>query len=212
MEKLIREKGFINLDDYFKNKYEIEEINIEKLDSKNIIRQELGGISLSFWLDFFGYDVLFKDSEGMDKAYIELINEEFIKNIGLKSAHYDLAKFNNKLGVISYNFKKENYVYKDLYSILSEYYSNVILGNEKKYDLPKFKNVDDATDKLNNLDDIWSSFEFYYKDNPNKNKIIKNLMHDLVKLFIYDLFMNQSDRHASNFLICENKNDKSDIK
>lgn len=210
MENIKRINGFINLDDYFKNKYDLSKISIDVLDNNKLIKPAYGSSQLLFWFDYFYNNVLFK-SGNVDSAYIELINEEFIKNIGLDSAHYDLAIFNDYIGNISYDFKIKDYVYKDLYYILSMYYNYIILNNKQTYNLSSFCDIDEASSKLNNLNDIRFALEYYYRKNKNREDIVQNLMDNIIKLFIYDLFMNQSDRHCSNIMICENINDNKDV-
>lgn len=211
MENIERTNGFIDLDKYFKDKYKLKNVNIETLDENHIINPEnRSSAQLAFWFHD-KESIFFKECENIYEAYIELISEEFIKNIGLETAHYDLAIFNNSIGVISYNFEKDNYTYEDLYRIFWNYYHNVIKDNEHLYDLPKFDDVEEAFDVLNNLDDIWYALEHNYQDYPNKQEIVYKLMKDIIKLFIFDLFMNQKDRHCSNYMICTNLNDKYDV-
>lgn len=201
MNNIKRIYGFIDLNKYFEQKYNLN--TLDELDQNKLISAEFSTQKTAFWLDFYNNKVLFKDCKTNKSAYLELINEELIKLINLETAHYDLAKFDNYYGVITYDFKKENYKYIHLFSILLKYYKDIILNSNKLLN-KGYKEVD----KFNNLIDIKSALEYYFKDNKNKNVIVSKLMIDIVKLFSFDLLMNQTDRHSANYGIFINNDTK----
>jgi len=203
-----RNEGFLNLNKYINEKHNIDNYNLDYLGDLKIIRPEFGSSSTAFWFEYNNFNVLFKEVE-TQKAYLELILEEFIKNIGLNSAHYDLAQIDSLSGVISYDFKKEDYKYITMDKILNKYYEEVIMGNEEKYDFPEMKDSIDVVTHLNNLEDVWSALEHYFHDRNDKEVIIRNIIKDIIKLFVFDILTLQSDRDAQNYMIQYNDNDAS---
>ena len=77
--------GIINLDELLL--YDLNEIKEYKLYSFNYQEKKY----------------FFKAVSKMDKLYNELIGEALAKKVHLSCAHYDLAEFNNTIGVYSEN-------------------------------------------------------------------------------------------------------------
>lgn len=183
-----RINGYIDLKEYFLEEYSYEEIrNISKKVVSTAIR---------FWIEGFdNTNVFFKVCNGLE--FNELLVEEICKELNIECAHYDLAVIDGVQGVISYDYKKENAVYVNGCNILQDY-----LQYKKNTSLDDFS-INDDTITLNNLDTIWNALDYRYRDYNNKEKIVADLMNELVKRFIFDLLLDQCDRHAHNWEIEE---------
>lgn len=136
---------------------------------------------LIFYID--GKKYYFKPINDKNEMYNELIAEELSKDYGIKCAHYDIANYKGLKGVISEDFIKDN-KYVAMSSIVSKYYKEN--KNENSH---------------NNLMDIWSAFDYRYKDENISNK----LMEELVNVFIFDILIANSDRHLNNYGVLENE-------
>ena len=105
--QLIRENGYINLNEFFFNKYGI---NVNEItDLRNVITLEQLGNRSKFWFDLDDRRVMFKE-QYVDtlEAYAELILSLMIEKMQipyLSAAKYDLA-------VLTYKDKKINCVDK----------------------------------------------------------------------------------------------------
>lgn len=202
-----RISGWLNLDDYFKRQLGRDFQGKEDLSLNRLIEAESEGTSNKFWIIDKKTSLkiaLFKEINFYrDEAYAELISEEVAKLLGMKAAHYDLAIFNNKYGVISYNFLKgdEYLIYGG--DILVDFYERKLENDEELCELYGIDyNNDDlviVTSKLNNLEDIWSVIEDRFKDEPNKRMIVKSFMEGLVNKLIFDILMVNHDDHSENW-------------
>lgn len=126
----------------------------------------------------------FKAVSKMDKLYNELIGEALAKKMHLPCAHYDLAEFNNTIGVYSENIFKPNDKYLSMETILKAYFGKTCNLSIK-----------------NNLEDIWIAIDNYYQNTSIK----KTLMTEITDLFIFDILIGNPDRHIENYGICENE-------
>ena len=158
--------GIINLDELLL--YDLNEIKEYKLYSFNYQEQKY----------------FFKAVSKMDKLYNELIGEALAKKVHLPCAHYDLAEFNNTIGVYSENIFKPNDKYFSMENILKAYFGKTCNLSIK-----------------NNLEDIWIAIDNYYQNTSIK----KTLMTEITDLFIFDILIGNPDRHIENYGICENE-------
>lgn len=62
--------------------------------------------------------------------------------------------------------------------------------------------------KSNNFYDVWTVIEIYSNMN-GINVDVESFMSDLINMFIFDIITSQGDRHADNWSIIRNNNDKS---
>ena len=106
-------------------------------------------------------------------VYNELIAEEFAKDFEIPCAHYDLGSFHGFQGVISEDFinDKESL---DGFNLMEEAF---------KEDQSKLNNCI----RYNNL-------KFY------KSFLDEDSFKDLIKVFIFDVFLGNCDRHESNIV------------
>ncbi|MBQ6687313.1 MAG: HipA domain-containing protein [Bacilli bacterium] len=211
-----RNNGYKNLTNYFKKLLKRKEIDLDVLEEKNIIKPCIDGASAVFWFKYFGVNVLFKRYKNEFCSYSELISEELAKHLGLKNAQYDLAEFENNKGVISYDFRKQNYEYENIYSILLEYFKKVNPEDVSPYE---YVYIDDAKteriDLYNNLEDIWLALEYYLYndikiDNKDVPKHIEKLMIELTDRFCFQIISGNYDMHCANILL-EISDDRKDI-
>ena len=148
------------------------------IDVSNIKLHKLPNCRNVYNLDINNNKYFFKTIFNIDSIYNELIAEEIAKDYEIPSAHYDLAVLDGNIGVISENFLKDNETYTDMSSILKTIYN-------------------DPEDKTNhnNLTDIWNALSLIFKD----EKIISDLMEQIVNIFIFDILIANSDRHDENY-------------
>jgi len=213
--KTPRVNGYLDLDDYFFKRLGRNPIDEEDLYNNGLIEMELGGRSDGFWiLDEAGNRIaLFKEplNRQGDESYAELISEEVSKILGMPTAHYDLAKFNGNKGVVSYNFIKKYDGYDAGFDIIADFYeSNLEYDSEMSelYGIDYISDtIDDATTKLNNLEDIWRILEDKYGDYPNREYIVSTIMNGLVDKLIFDILMVNIDDHCGNWGVLDTLDD-----
>lgn len=136
---------------------------------------------------YFKYDALIENGIPMIYPYNELLAYYVAKDMNLPCVCYDLATIGGLKGVISKDFKESKAQYISGKEIL-------LFNYGKNY----FVN--------NNLLDSWVALEEYYRFNPNKQSIVKTIVYELIKLFIFDIFLGQTDRHYFNWGIVEYDN------
>lgn len=108
---------------------------------------------------------------------IELVANKLARLISINCSKDYLVNINGELYYLSYSFYN--------------------LGNFKRGDEFNVKN----SLKSNSLYNLWLSFEDEYPDECEK------LMYDLIKVFIFDIFLLNGDRHLGNFIVL-NENEK----
>lgn len=148
------------------------------------IKNEYKQTQFIYIFEHNGKKYFFKErSEGM--FYNELIAEELAKDYNIPHVHYDIAIYNNKTGVISEDFKKNN-----LYLSMHEFiYNNG--GKENGYI---------------NLMDVWNILdEVYDKD------IVFKIMNELINIYLFDILIANPDRHDENYGIFTDENSLSPI-
>lgn len=188
--------GFLNLNEIFKVD---ESLNFNKLLKKlkkipglKIVKKNQNDnntqLVFSFIYDnttyYFKYDSLTKNGIPVIYPYNELLAYYVAKDMDLPCVYYDLATIGGLNGVISKDFKENG--------------ANYISGKEIL-----LYNYGKRYFKYNNLLDSWAALEEYYKFNPDMQNIVKTIVGELVKLFIFDIFLGQSDRHCFNWGIVE---------
>ena len=113
--------------------------------------------------------------------YNELVACSLLKDFKLVTVEYDLATIAGQKGVYCCDFHVANRKYINGYDLVKEANNNY--GN--------------------NLEDIWSALIYHYKDSENKEEIVAHLMDKIIDLFIFDIFIDNSDRCGTNFQIME---------
>jgi len=119
----------------------------------------------------------YKTIDRVENIYNELIASELAKDYKINSLDYDIATYNEHIGVISENFITNNIKYIPMEHILISVYG------------------DEFIDSKNNLEDIWVALDVYYKN----SNITKILMDKIINIFIFDILIGNIDRHSLNY-------------
>ena len=210
--KTNRINGYLNLNHYFFKRLGREFVDLEDLYINGLIEYEPEGISNKFWIlsDEGEKIALYKQNiPNSYEAYAELLVEEIANIMDIPTAHYDLAMFNGNYGVISYSFTKGTSVDYSGFEVISEFYAMNLEDDPELSELYNIDyvndNIDDVCDKLNNLQDIWSILENRFKDDPNKDKIVKTIMDGLVSKLMLDIIVVGIDSHCDNWKIIDDE-------
>lgn len=183
-----RIEGFIDVDKMLRD-IGLDIIDIYDKKENDFIKYDIicdNKITFSF---NYNNDEFFYKYKNNRIPYNELIANELLKDFNLPHIEYDLATFGTKKGVISKNYKNNNF--------------NYIYGEEI---LLNFWNDDRYIEEHNNLDDIWDALEYRYRNYENKREIVSHLMNRIVQIYIFDIITCQSDRHSQNWEIMESEN------
>lgn len=187
----------INLNiDY--NKYNL-------LKEKGIIEEinDPEGRKYTFFLNINGKSIFFKEcsKEGIvNELIIDSICKLFNKDVLEQDYGYITDKYNRKVyGLISNNYKDDDYSYVSLDTILNDYYVYITNNNIN------YENI--RIYELINLETIWQALEYRYKNINNSEEIVKNLMEELTSRFLIDILTGQNDRHEFNVEIKEKGKD-----
>lgn len=155
------------------------------------IRDQFGAIDLSklpiknfesrdsyhFVFDYNDSRYYLKRCLNIKNLYHELIAEELARDYGLKCPYTDIAFIDGDYYVIS----------ADMHTLGDKYIS-----------IDKLFNASD--DSLNNLSDLWNKFTEVY----GNEQIVRNLMKQLVDIFLFDILIANVDRHMCNYGLLEN--------
>lgn len=203
---LDRYKGILNLSEIFNDKYEYNKN--EEITNQKFVEIELNGQREKFWFYYDNKKYLFKKQGNQsDDIYAEVVANEIAETLEIPSAKYTLAQFNNELGVVTEDFIQEDERLILGVEIISEVLNKYSVENDKflkNYGIDEL-GVKDAHNKLNNLEDIWSILDLYFKDRENKEQLVKMTMDGLLKVFLFDLLTMQGDRHIRNWGIIANE-------
>lgn len=187
----------INLNiDY--NKYNL-------LKEKGIIEEmnDSKGRKYAFFVNIHGIKIYFKEStkEGIvNELIIDSICKLFNKDVLEQDYGYITDKYNRKVyGLISNNYKDDNYSYISLDTILNDYYV-YITNNNINYEKIRIY-------ELVNLETIWQALEYRYRNIDNSKEIVKKLMEELVSRLLIDILTGQNDRYEFNIEIKEKDSD-----
>lgn len=170
--------------------------DIIKSDSAVITKYDCGK-NLNFYFFYNGIKYYFK-YDLIGNPYNELIVNEICKKLGIACVSYDLACLGNILGVISKDFKKSGCKYISGYEIIKNCYQKDVEGSNKEESVLYYIH-------RNSLEGIWHALEYRYKNHPKRAEIVKNIMNDIVKMFIVDILVGQVDRHLNNWYIVEDE-------
>ena len=215
--QLIRENGYINLNEFFFNKYGI---NVNEItDLRNVITLEQLGNRSKFWFDLDDRRVMFKEQYANTlEAYAELILSLMIEKMQipyLSAAKYDLAVLTYKdkkiLGVITENFKKEGIKYYTGSDIIVDVYNRYIkndIGLIKELGL---EGLDEKSllNKLNSLEELWLILTNFFRNKPYAEDNVTRLMSSLANLYMFDALTIQGDRHSDNWMVGIDENGKA---
>lgn len=155
-------------------------INLNNINLKNKINISKDCFCFEYLNEIYFYKVI-REPENI---YNELIASELALDYKIDCLTYDIATYDETLGVISKNFVKPNKQYIPMEEILKIIYKN------------------DSVDPKNNLEDIWYAIDTYYKD----LNLTEKLMDKIINIFIFDILIGNIDRHLLNYGVIEGDN------
>ena len=205
--KFQRKNGWIELDSWIEERLgrplTSEEYHSDSLMIEGLIEPNISGNHDNYIITTEEGQIFYKSQQfNSDEAYAELFAEEISKILDIPTAHYDLAIFRGKKGVISYSFIKEYDTYYPGTDILLDFYEQNLEDDPEKrklYNINNRDSIERMLDKLNNLEDIWSILEDRFKNNYNKDIIIPRIINGLVNKLIFDILTVNVDDHTENW-------------
>ena len=162
------------------------------LDNMNIkIEKEYKSVlGKSFEYTYNGKRYFFKKSKS-GNIYNELIAEKIANKLGIPCCHYILT-FDDGMDYLSSEmFDTTNYI--SLHEVLKNVYTI-----EKNIEMTEEENTDILDKSKNNLEDIWNALEIKYGTRENGQELVNKLMTQIVKVFLFDVIIANSDRHIDN--------------
>lgn len=195
MEDECRNNGYIELERIFE-KDECTLMDFDEITKSNSDIFDQSSVEMIF--SYQDEIWLFKSGPGKGVPYMELVMEELARDFGIPSAHYDLATYNNKKGVITKYFKQKNCKYLFGEDLLTEYVEDALKIFEDD-----FSTWENAILSHNSLEGIWRSLDYHYRNFKNHESIVWHLMSRLVDIFIFDILTHQKDRHSFNWGVVE---------
>lgn len=141
-------------------------------------------------------------------CYNEIVTYHILKFLGIDACYVDLAVLNGKFGVISKSLRKDGVKLVSGNVILRSYLSSSLgfiekMGFDKRdYHYLKlyYLNVLSMYPRtINTLEIIWQALEDRYKDRIN----ISEVMDQFVIMHLFDIIVNNADRHEWNWMIEE---------
>ena len=172
---MVRENGYVNWDDTLK-KMGIDTTSLDTVMESDKVTVAEDGSSNVFSFKYNDDNLFFKTNSirGEYNHYAELLALELAKDFGIPCAQYDLAKICGHKGVTSKDIRKENATYINLKDIIRKYHDNDLMDN---FDLLT----------------IWKDLNKYYENRPDREKIVANLVSQIVDIFIFDVLVAQYD-------------------
>lgn len=157
-----------------------------------LVKEEEKGKRKKRWFSFSDNDVLVKDvKDDTFEDYAELLVEQLCRQIGLPSAHYDLATYQGRHCVITEKFiKKETEVLSSGKIFIED--SLKILEDNGIY----FRKTKGDQKELNNLEMIERCLAIYLPDEK-----VKEIMKSFDMLFAFNCFCYNGDIHLSNWSV-----------
>lgn len=137
----------------------------------------------------------------------EIIFEEFSKLLNIENAHYEIVDLDGKTAIASLSFRHNDKKFISGKEIINNFLKSLD-ENDEYYQM-----VNDQLDNpcntdfrieyfFNNLESIWLSLAYYFKNNPDKDQIIYNLVSGIKKRFFYRNFLlYDADFHFENWEI-----------
>lgn len=178
----------MKIKDLEKYKDENNIIDLNLLDNDDFeTREFLEGIHPKKWYLFEDGKILFKQSDNEFGYFGELLYAKLAQNCGVNHAEYFLAKKDNKIGVMTPDFIKN-----DIYISGRE-----IIAKGLNYSHIKYNdfNIIEEYNKHNNLRDV----KKYLKEMFVNEEIVSFIIKDMVKMFTLDVLTCNNDRHTTNW-------------
>lgn len=211
-------QGIINLEEYFKDKYNYQYISINDLRKQPFIEYEAVGKNALFWIIDGNDRYLFKRTTN---ALGEIISMKIANILNIDCAEYRIATIGGETGILSKKFNKEddNIILgaQIIQEVLNNYPKLFPNGKNEIFDDQQFIELYGIPDKilkldpknrlkyihnnLNNLEELSSILSIFFKTRKvvNYDDVLKNTMDYLVKTFLFDCITIQADRHIENW-------------
>ena len=133
---------------------------------------------------------LYKKSKNGDFLY-ELLAEKIAKKLSIPCCHYILTYDDGIANISSEMFDTRNYI--SLRELLKEVYGKVTY-----FGLLDEKRTDYLYKSKNDLEDIWFALDKKYGLREDGQELVSKLMQDIVRIFLFDAVIANSDRHTEN--------------
>lgn len=130
-------------------------------------------------------------------VYSELLYEELMKQVGIKTVSSNIAKYDNKLALISDN-------------IISDYsYNQFIINGDELLECKKYL----TSDEEYNIEDLFEAIHEYCRSEGIDKSEEKECVKDIEKACIADIFTLSTDRKVNDFdfIVGNNENDEQSI-
>ena len=130
-------------------------------------------------------------------VYSELLYEELMKQVGIKTVSSNIAKYDNKLALISDN-------------IISDYsYNQFIINGNELLECKKYL----TSEEEYNIEDLFEAVHEYCRSEVIDKREEKECIKDIEKVCIADIFTLSTDRKVSDFdfIVGNNENDEQSI-
>ena len=127
--------------------------------------------------------------------YAELIAEEFAKQRGIPTAHYDLVKFINEEGILTYGVLSESVVDLEKGEVLRSLRS--FIGDEED------NGFGEGYDNITSLDYVLDTLPDVLYDSGYDDEQVGMILTDLQKRFIDGLETVHTDNHTENIAFIE---------
>ena len=152
-----------------------------------------------------GEEYYFKPTKS---CYNEIVTYHILKFLGIDACYVDLAVLNGRYGVISKSLRNEGVNLVSGNVILRSNLSNSLrfiekMGFDNRYyrslKLYYLNALSRPFKTINSLDIIWQALDYMYKDKIN----ISEVMDKFVIMYLFDIIVNNDDRHEWNWMIEE---------
>ena len=173
-----------------------------KLDGCHYVRSSYMG---QYYVYIDGEEYYFKPTKA---CYNEIVTYHILKFLGIDACYVDLAVLNGKFGVISKSLRKDGVKLVSGNVILRSYLSSSLdviekMGFDKRdyryLKLYYLNSISNCSRTINTLEIIWQALEDRYKDRIN----ISEVMDQFVIMHLFDIIVNNADRHEWNWMIEE---------
>lgn len=175
----LKGKKYINITSYITNQEPTDKHNYIDLTTSIVINNQ------TYYI---------KRPQSEERILGELIAAKLLQKINVPHVEYYLGRYFDDVILISKSFKQKNCHYISGQQILIEYAEDQKTGK-------------DPSD-LNSLEEIWNAIENHYRKSKTPKQTLQittRLMEELTTLLSFDLVIGNIDRHQSNWVIEEGK-------
>ena len=166
-------------------------VNLDKqIDKEKLVPNFKGSHNIyNFKID---NDIYYFKEVPNRELVMEMISKSIAFLLGIPYLKESIAILNDKYGLLSKSYLKENDKSYNLHNLMQNYFYEY---NDELLDYKKLAS-------LNNLEDTWFAIEDRYEDED----IVKSLMDDITNIFMFDLLIGESDRTLRNIEVIESDN------